>query len=79
MEYGSDSGAMTLPRGSSVLRHIFFLSCRKQAMLVGLSSVFRLRLSLHTLYHHYILENKHMGIHTYLIVEPRITHGTFSV
>lgn len=79
MEYGPESGAVTLPRDSSVLRRISFLSCRKQAMLVGLSPVFRLCLSLSTLYEHDIVENKHMGTHTHLTVEPRITHGTFSV
>lgn len=78
-EYGPDHGAVTLPRDSSVLRHVSFLSCRKQAALVGLSSVFRLRLSLHALYEHYFPENKHMGIHTNLIVEPQMAQESFSV
>lgn len=70
---------MTLPRDSSVVRHFSFPNCRKLAVLAGLSSVFRLRLSLRTLYEHFFLENKHMGMHTYLIAEPRITQRTFSL
>lgn len=34
VEYGPDCGAATLPRGSSVLRHVSFLSCGKQATFV---------------------------------------------